>query len=378
MDLLIILTYSGFCVVVFKLFKIPLNKWSVPTAILGGVFILSTLLVLMNYNHPYGKFAKEVYITVPIVPAVKGHVISVAAKPNQKLNKGDILFEIDPKPYQFKVNELQAKLAASQQKAKKTGAELIQAQANLKKSEANRDLTLKNYQRYVKGNKSGGGVFSKKDVENRRQRYLAAQADVEAAQAAVNKARFDSESMINGTDTGVVQLQQQLQAALYDLERTTVVAPSDGIITQLALRPGSMAVPMPLRPAMIFIPTQKRLIAASFWQNSLQRMESGSEAEVILDAVPGKVFSGKLISVIPAMSEAEVQINNQLLSARQLSEFGQAIGLIELNENISEYNLPLGVQGKAAIYSEHFSHVSVMRKILIRMVGWLNYVYPMK
>ncbi len=378
MDLLIILTYSGFCVVIFKLFKIPLNKWSVPTAILGGIFILSTLLILMNYNHPYGKFAKEIYITVPIVPAVKGHVVSVEVEPNAPLSKGDVLFKIDPKPYQFKVNELQAKLTASLQNTKKTGAQLEQAQASLKKSEANRDLALQSYQRYVKGNKKSGGVFSKKDVENRRQRYLAAQADVEAAQANVNKARFDSESTIDGTNTSVVQLQQQLQAAQYDLERTTVVAPSDGIITQLALRPGSMAVPMPLRPAMIFIPTQKRIIAASFWQNSLQRMDSGSEAEVILDAMPGKVFSGKLISVIPAMSEAEVQINNQLLSARQLSDFGQAIGLIELDENINDYNLPLGVQGKAAVYSDHFSHVSVMRKILLRMVGWLNYIYPMK
>ena len=60
MDLLIILTYTAICVVIFKVFKIPLNKWSVPTAVLGGVFILSAILMVMNYNHPYAKYGKEV------------------------------------------------------------------------------------------------------------------------------------------------------------------------------------------------------------------------------------------------------------------------------------------------------------------------------
>lgn len=52
MDLLLILTYTALCVAVFKVFKIPLNKWTVPTAVLGGVILIGTLILLMNYNHP--------------------------------------------------------------------------------------------------------------------------------------------------------------------------------------------------------------------------------------------------------------------------------------------------------------------------------------
>ena len=52
MDLLIILTYVAIAWSVFKIFRIPVNKWTVPTAALGGVFIVSALILLMNYNHP--------------------------------------------------------------------------------------------------------------------------------------------------------------------------------------------------------------------------------------------------------------------------------------------------------------------------------------
>lgn len=378
MDLLLILTYAGICVVIFKAFKIPLNKWSVPTAVLGGIVIIGALLLLMNYNHPYGKYAKEVFVTVPIVPAVKGHVISVDVEVNQPVKKGDVLFRIDPKPYQLKVDQLRAKLMDARQGSKQTNAQYEQVEAKLKKAKADRDRAWQNYQRYVSGNKGGKGVFSRKDVEDRRQLYLASQAAVEAAKADLNRARYAIESTIDGTDTKVVELLKLLESAEYDLERTVVLAPSDGVVTQLALRPGIMAVNIPFRPAMIFIPAEERLIAASFWQNSLVRMEKGAQAEVILDAVPGHVFSGKVASVLPAMSESEYQTSNSLLSARLLSVHGRSIAIIKLDEDLNELGLPLGVQGKAAIYTEHFAHVSIMRKMLLRMLGWLNYVYPLK
>ena len=94
MDLLLILTYAAICVVIFKVFKIPLNKWSVPTAILGGIFLIGSLIFLMNYNHPYSEISREYFVTTPIVPAVTGTVIEVPVKPNVLLTKDDILFLI--------------------------------------------------------------------------------------------------------------------------------------------------------------------------------------------------------------------------------------------------------------------------------------------
>ena len=317
MDLLLILTYTAICVTIFKVFKIEMNKWTVPTAVLGGVVIIGLLLMTMNYNHPYGKFAKEVFISVPIVPAVRGIVVSVDALPNVPLNKGDVLFKIDPIPYEQRVAALKARLKAA-------AIDLERAKELLRK-----------------------GVGRQRDVDQ--------------------------------TTAKVDNLTAQLTLAEYDLERTVVVAPSDGMVTQLALRPGIMAVPIPLSPAMVFIPSQGREVAGSFWQNSLLRMKPGFKAEVIIDAVPGHVFQGIVKTVLPAMSEGNVQASGNLISANRLAAHGRAIAIIELEEDLRDYNLPRGVQGKVAIISDNdILHVSIIRRVLLRMLGWLNYVFPMK
>jgi multidrug resistance efflux pump len=111
MDLIIILTYTAFCTVIFKAFKIPLNKWSVPTAALGGVFILGALLMLMNYNHPYAKYGKEIFVSIPIVPNVSGTVKTVDVVANQVVQKGDLLFTLDSTPFQAKVDQVTALLS---------------------------------------------------------------------------------------------------------------------------------------------------------------------------------------------------------------------------------------------------------------------------
>lgn len=95
MDLLLILTYTAICVAIFKIFKIPLNKWTVPTAVLGGVVLIGTLVLLMNYNHPFTQIGGQVYNTTPIVPTVRGRVVEVNVEPDVFIRKGDPLFTIE-------------------------------------------------------------------------------------------------------------------------------------------------------------------------------------------------------------------------------------------------------------------------------------------
>src|SRR5690606_20477847 len=100
MDLLLILTYTAICVAIFKIFRIPLNKWTVPTAVLGGVVLIGSLIFLMNYNHPFSEISREYFVTTPIVSPVSGQVIEVPVKGNEMLEAGDVLFRIDPVPFE--------------------------------------------------------------------------------------------------------------------------------------------------------------------------------------------------------------------------------------------------------------------------------------
>ena len=377
MDLLLILTYAAVCIAVFKIFKIPLNKWTVPTAVLGGVAIIGALLLLMNYNHPYSRSAKEIFVTIPITPAVKGVVVSVDVKPNVPVKKGDILFQIDPVPFEAVVKQKRAALMEAELEVPQLKAALDSAQANVERAIADRDRSKSAYERYEKGHKKGGSnsPFTELELDNKRQLYLASEAQLTSARAEELRVKLAFESNIDGVNTKVAGLQGQLDVALYELEQTRVRAPSDGVVTQLAIRPGIMAVPLPLRPLMSFIPDEHRQFAGAFWQNSLLRLKEGDEAEVILDAMPGHVFKGRVAKILPAMAEGELQSMGALVSSDRLSLNGRVIVLIDIDDDEIKRSFPAGVSGQIAIYTEHFHHVAVMRKVLLRMQGWLNYVF---
>ena len=118
MEILLLSIYGAVCWVVFKAFKIPLNKWTLPTAVLGGMTMLFFLLLLMNYNHPFTKEARIYFFTTPIVPTVRGPVVEVPVEANKPVKKGDVLFRIDPRPYEYTLQQKRAPLAEAEQSVK--------------------------------------------------------------------------------------------------------------------------------------------------------------------------------------------------------------------------------------------------------------------
>ena len=317
MDLLLILTYTAICIAIFKIFKIPLNKWSVPTAVLGGVVLIGALILAMNYNHPYSEMARQYFVTTPIVPNVTGQVIEVPVSGNQPLAKGDVLFKLDPTPFEARVNALKARVSAAKDEYRRT-EKLFRANAGSK-----RDFDL-------------------------------AEANLQDQQA-------------------------QLDEAEYNLSQTTVTAPSRGYVTQVILRPGMRAANLPLRPVMIFVSAEEHYMVAWFRQNSLLRLKPGYEAEVAFDGIPGTVFSGEVAQVMPALAEGQVQATGNLIDTVSALRPGRVPVIISITDpRYAEYTdrVPGGSYAQAAVYSDHLHHVAIMRKILLRMSAWMNYLFP--
>lgn len=317
MDLLLMLTYTAICVAIFKIFKIPLNKWTVPTAILGGIGLISSLIFIMNYNHPYSEMSLQYFITTPIVPNVSGQVIEVPVTGNEPLKKGDVLLKIDPTPFKNKYDSLKA--------------QLTMAEADLARA-----------------------------IE------LVAKKAAPAREKEVNQSRVD-------------QLKAELDSAKYDLEQTVITAPGDGFVTQVAVRPGIRAVAIPMRPLMVFVPAENNILVGWFRQNSLLRLKEGDKAEVTLDAIPGTIFSAKVKYVFGVLAEGQVSPSGELISAANAKYPGRVPVSIEITDpNFSKYlsQLPGGSYGQSAIYSKHAKHLAVLRKVLLRMAAWMNYLFP--
>ncbi|MGF1688209.1 HlyD family secretion protein [Photobacterium japonica] len=373
MDLLLILTYAALCIAIFKIFNIPLNKWTVPTAVLGGVILVGTLILLMNYNHPYTNQGGQLFVTTPIVPGVRGKVIEVPVTPNTLIKKGEILFKIDPTPFQAQVTLQRAALAEAKQTVLGLEASYKAAQATTAKAVAERTRTLNQFNRYEKGFKRG--AFTAAEVDNRRQFYRSADAALEAARAEERRAKLAYDSEIMGENTTVAKVQASLTQAEFNLAETVVHAPTDGYVTQVQLRPGMMAVPLPLRPVMTFIHQEEQFYIGAFRQNSLLRLEPGFKADFIFRALPGKTFQGEVIEVLPAIGESQVQAAGMLYGSDLLLRHGRPLIKLKINDDLSQYGLPLGTSVEIAVYSDSFEHVSVMRKVLIRMKSWQNYLF---
>ncbi len=373
MDLLLLLTYTAICIVIFKAFKVPLNKWSVPTAALGGIIIIGVLVLVMNYNHPYSNMAREFFVTTPIVPAVGGIVTSVEIEPNQLVEKGTVLFRIDPKPYETVVRQKQALLAGSTDGVKELEAAVAAARASVVEVSANRDRTQGVFQRYESIFERG--AISANELETRRQLYLANEAALERAEADLERAQIAFESGIDGENPEVARLQAELEQARYDVERTVVRAPTAGYVSQLILRPGMMAVTLPLRPVMVFVHDEHAPMVAAFRQNSALRLRAGFEAEVVYPSIPGRVFHGTVTRVLPNLAEGQLQASGNLINTQVFQSIGRVPVLIEITDDMSEFNLPTGSRAQVAVYSDHFEHVALMRRILLRMSSWENYLY---
>ncbi|MDC5818486.1 HlyD family secretion protein [Vibrio europaeus] len=373
MDLLLILTYAALCITIFKVFNIPLNKWTVPTAVLGGVVLIGTLILLMNYNHPFTQIGNQVYSTTPIVSGVRGRVIDVPVEANKQLKQGEVLFTIDPIPYEAEVAKKKAQIKEASQGALGLDSSLQEAIAAKNKAIAERDKAKREFDRYQRG--FDKGAFTEQQLDTRRQAYKAAESSVNVANAKVEQAQLALDSEIGGENTTVARLIEELRQAEFNLEQTIVRAPTDGFATQLALRPGVMAVPLPLAPVMTFVHTEEIFYTAAFRQNSLQRLQPGFEAEFLFRALPGKVFKGEVVEILPAIGESQFQARGTLLGTEALRTSGRVFAKLRITDDLSPYHLPLGTAVEVAVYSDQFTHVSIMRKVLIRMKSWQNYLY---
>jgi multidrug resistance efflux pump len=375
MELLLILLYVSICYVVFKVFKIPVNQWSLATAALGGIVGIVLLLLIMNYNHPFTTNARIYFAVTPVLPSVRGRVIEVPAQTNAPLKEGDVLFRIDPKPYEYVVAQKKATLAEAEQNVKQLKASLDQATAGADRANAQLDLAQQEYDRQAQ-------LFERKvvaqatldtatrNLEASKQTWVGAKAEQE-------RARLAYSSNIEGVNTTVARLTAELADAQYDLDQTVTRAPGIGFVTQVALRPGMYVVPAPLRPVMAFVNTDihNQGLGAAFQQNSLQRVRVGDEAEVAFDAVPGRVFKGRVRTVLDAIAAGQIQASGALVDYGARTEGGRALAVIDLDEDTSPYQLPVGAAAQVAIYTQYWHHVSLLRKILLRMRSWENYLF---
>jgi multidrug resistance efflux pump len=216
---------------------------------------------------------------------------------------------------------------------------------------------------------------AKEKVAAGSDKMQAARDALKQAEAKERSARLALEAKSDGMNPEVRQTLAQLDEKRWELEQTTVRAPSDGYATYIALRPGQMAVPLPITAPMVFVPKEKPTFVASFPQTVIGNLEPGLEAELAFKAYPGKIFKAKLKQVLPIIPEGAVVPSGQLRAATPASAPGYIPVSFEYDETVEDLNLPVGSQASVAVYTHHVHAMSIVRKIVLRIKSWENYVF---
>lgn len=372
----------GYALVVWLVFfKFKWMKFNIAWGIVSvsvGLHLLLIFMIGLRFVAPYSTDAKIIQHTIQLIPRLPQPtlVTAVLVEPNVPVKKGQPLFQFDRRPYQYKVNQLAAELAKAKQDVLVLKADIqINAEKILRlKSE----LEYAKYQEKLSVDLAKRGAGPEEDAQKWTARVAAYDASIKEAQAEEKRARLRYASQINGVNTTVAQVQAELDQARYYLDNTLMVAPEDGYIINLQVRPGMVAGMVRLGAIASFIVDADRYLLATFFQENLKYVKPGQPVEAALDLYPGQIFTGKVEAIWQGSGAG------QLLPSGKLPRFfyvptelpqGQFAVAIRLDDK-DQSKFPIGTQGRATIYTNADSGFAVLRRIGIRAYTWSNWLYP--
>jgi RND family efflux transporter MFP subunit len=326
---MIVAVFNVYLVILYALVKLKIVRftlfWKISPAIVL-VLLLFGLFIPMGWGAPQGP-AVVIRNSVPVVPNVAGEVIDVPIAANKPIAAGDVLFRIDPAPFQASVDQYSAQLARDQ-------ALLAKDQTNLER-----------YQELVEKN------------------------------SAPRQQAEDQQGIVNQDEASVKLDQAQLDNAQWNLDNTVVRAPTDGYVTNLALRKGDRVAALPLSPVMAFIDTSDTFVGVEIQQIDARYVEPGQNVELTFKFLPGKVFAGKVTAVLQAISTGQVQASGLAVTPKELQSAPFAVR-VKLDDDDIARRLPAGSAGDAAIFTDRIKPSHIIRRVLLRQIAILNYINP--
>jgi multidrug resistance efflux pump len=402
MEVILLGIYSFFVWLIFiKLKWLPWNTKTQVTVAIIPIVGLAALILMLNVVAPSSSDVRVYKYTVPIVSQVRGRVIEVPlVEGNVLVKKGEVLFRVDPTPYQLQVNTLEAQLANTQasqlelqESAKGAQAKIAEARSAIaeaasKSREIGAKLALarKRAGQYEELASSGAG--SRFDLERTEtdiselQGQLAAARSAEAQARAAQAQAVASERQVYqklGAKSGdeyapIAQIRAQLDNAQWELEQTTVRSPCDCYVINLQLRPGAFVAGMPFNPVMTLVEADGQAVAL-FNQNELYRVAPGNEVEFALKTMPGRIIKGKVNSIIWAQGLGQIPASGTIpMTGVVAMPPGRYAVKFDIAERDRELFLAAGAAGDAAIYTDHLHAIHIIRKVILRVGSYVNYL----
>lgn len=235
---------------------------------------------------------------VEVAPQVSGPVTNIAVIENQPVKRGQLLLEIDPRPYQVALDKARAELRQARSDIETQKANYQEKQAQLTKARNDLAYFNREYQRQL--------TLSHRHLNSTAQ-VDAAQHDLDSAKQQVQALNFQLQSIrasLNGNPELPAEeypnykaASAKVEQAQLDLDHTRVLAPFDGIASQT---PDEGAYASAGHPIISVVADQHVWIEANFKETDLTWMRPGDSVSIDVDTYPGHQWKGVVQSIAQA------------------------------------------------------------------------------
>jgi membrane fusion protein, multidrug efflux system len=236
---------------------------------------------------------------VHLAPDVSGRIVELNVRDNQKVHKGEVLFRIDPDPYQMRVDQaraavqgLEAKLALTADAVASQTSKADAAARGIGSAEAQQSLAASTLGRMEP--LLGRGFVTAQQVDQARTAQRTAQIALQQARLQADEAR-QAITNTKPTEAELEGARATLALAERDLNKTVVRAPCDGRITALDIAAGEFAATG--HPLFTIIDTEHWYAIGNFRETDLPGIEPGQRATVYVMAQPHRPVSGEVDSL---------------------------------------------------------------------------------
>ncbi|MFT7288082.1 MAG: multidrug resistance efflux pump [Halieaceae bacterium] len=354
--------------------------WLLAALILGS---MSWYLVADRYT-PYTNQARVLGYVIGVAPEVAGNITQVWVGNNQDVERGEKLFEVDPSKYRIALSRAESDRANARSQVDAGNAAVVSARANREAALAGQLRADQDYQRLSRLRKDDPGTISQRRLESSKASLDQARAKVSAADSEIQRAIEQKGGDDDASNAILLGAQSAVAKARLDLANTLVTAPSRGLITDMRADIGQYAGTG--KAVMTLIAIHDLWISAEYTENNLGNLQAGADAAIIFDALPGRVYPGKVRSVglgVSAGSTPEPgtlpSLSNDRDWLRQAQRFPVEIGF-EVGEDTHKQRqlreqLRIGGQASVIVYSEKAWFTRLLGRAYMRLMSWLSYAY---
>ncbi|WGK93340.1 HlyD family secretion protein [Pseudomonas migulae] len=337
--------------------------------------------LLADRYTPYTQQARVGAFVIPVAAEVAGRVIRVNVRNNQDVKAGDVLFEVDPQPYQIAVDRARADLESTRRQIGASTAGIASAQANLRAAQANELKARQDNQRLEGLYRDDPGTISVRLLEVSRANREQAVSQVAAARAEVQRAR-EQEGGSEEENALLRSAATALSKAELDLANTQIRARSAGLITDLRTDAGQFAAVG--SPVMTLIAIHDVWISADMTENNLGRVRVDTPVAIVLDALPGEVFDGRVRSVGYGVSVGQTPPPGTLPTVQNSRDWLRPAQrfpvIIEFSEDSmaklqDSRAIRTGGQAEVMAFPTEGNPLNPLGRLFVGLMSWLSYAY---